>query len=171
MLSQEIATPDNAAAVAYEVAMMRATAYRVGHLTLRKDTVPLSDRKLWLMERAAFLESFLIHYRNVMDFLSPVRPRQTDVTVGPFVGQPSGYQFPGAPLHLRESINQYLAHISTVRGTEDKEWRPGLMLRELDRVVDDFANQLAADTLRWFDRAPTALVIPGWTGLRSAPID
>lgn len=168
-LSQEIATPANAAAVSYEVAMMRATAHRTLDMNLRMASVPLPDRKTWLLERSAFLESFLIHYRNVMDFLAPARVRATDVTAGPFVGESRGYRFPGTPIALRGAINSYLAHITTIRGTEDMRWQPGLMIRPMDVVIDGFADRMRNGRQQWFDAAETAAAVPGWKGLRSAP--
>lgn len=130
-----------AASVAYEVWMMEATAERLRSLRSAAEEERDPD---WRVEGNAFLESFLVHYRNVMDFLSPPLSAQEtkDVTCGGFLGRPFDYELPDTPTKYRDDINTYLAHSSKRRGDGSVGWPTDDMMFEMEGAFVRFLDQL-----------------------------
>lgn len=129
-----------AATVAYEVWMMEATAEHLRDLRNAADEKRDSD---WRVAGNAFLESFLVHFRNVMDFLSPPVSAQTskDVTCGGFLGRPFDYRLPGTPTRYRDAINTYLAHLSQ-RRAGSVGWPTDDMMFEMEDAFVRFLDEL-----------------------------
>lgn len=131
-----------AASVAYEVWMMEATAERLRGLRTATEEERDSD---WRVEANAFLESFLVHYRNVMDFLSPPdSARETkDVTCGALLGRPFDYRLPDTPTKYRNNINTFLAHVSKGREDGSVGWPTDDMMFEMDGAFVRFLDELS----------------------------
>ena len=60
---------DHVDTVRYEIGMLRFAAQRLAEKTL-------TERDAWV-----YLEAFLLHYRNLIDFLGSENPRSTDLNV------------------------------------------------------------------------------------------
>lgn len=161
-------TPATASLVAYEVWMMRETFQLLVSMVKAQepDETTNEDRELWLVEKNAFLESFLTHYRNVTDFLSPRGSvKETDVTAGPFLGKALRHKIPGTPIAEREAIDTYLSHISTRRTRARKEWLLGQMFMDIEIALTAFAEELEPEVLDWFNLAQSTDMAPLWTSL------
>lgn len=115
-----------------------------------------------------FLESFLLHFRNILDFLSPrPRARATDVQSTQFVSTPPSAT---AVLTYRERIDKRLSHITAHRigvGLSARAWNPAQMLREIEHVWDIYLAALDrehSDRRPWFESltgdSPTPIPIP-----------
>lgn len=89
-----------------------------------------------------FLEGFLLHYRNVLDFLSP-RPsaRGSDILASDFV---EGFVSKSAPVEYRGAIDKHLAHLSRERLTNKQEWPVSKMLDQIERSWTEFKDAYAA---------------------------
>jgi len=120
-----------AVAVDYELSMLRSMAQRI-----RPTTETADDN--------AFLESFLTHYRNMMDFLYTVRCQHTkdDVLAGDYSSSWTPPERPDLP-DVRGRINKALSHITYNRETQPYKipWRVNDMLQLIDR---DFRTFLAS---------------------------
>ena len=140
-MATQVELQQMAATVAYEVWMMEATAEHLRGLRNAADEKRDSD---WRVEGNAFLESFLVHYRNVMDFLSPPVSAQEakDVTCGGFLGRPFDYQLPDTPTRYRDDINTYLAHLSKRRGDGSMGWPTDDMMFEMEDAFVRFLDEL-----------------------------
>ena len=81
----------------------------------------------------AFTEAFLVHYRNLLDFLSPRKSKHADdITAADFV---PGFVSTKAPIGYRDAIDKRLSHLSRARGNVvDKPWQLTQMLDEMDRA-------------------------------------
>lgn len=81
----------------------------------------------------AFIEAFLVHYRNLIDFLSPRKTKHpNDITAADFV---PGFVSTKAPTQYRDRIDKSLSHLSRARGdVEDKGWDLTEMLFEMEEA-------------------------------------
>lgn len=106
-------------------------------------------------EYNAFLESFLLHYRNITDFLEPrqIGRQEKDVTAPQFLVE--------APTQYRARIDWRLSHISRKRldvSHEEKTWPIGVMFEELTAAWDGFLRALSAnfpERQAWFREHPS----------------
>lgn len=157
MTASNYANPQTAALVAYEHRMLNQTAdallelrYELSNQEWDQDQLAAAE-----LDIRAYLESFLVHYRNLLDFLSPrhnkeERLHRNDVTVGPFLGEPRTYRMPDVSVVHRDHIDKYLAHISIARGDGIKLWRAGDMRNDLSDSFAFFLRELDEEVRQWF---------------------
>jgi hypothetical protein len=97
----------------------------------------------------AVLESWVVHLRNLIDFLYPRRRRADDVVADDFVDDPDEWERRRRPLsepirEARERADKRLAHLTTQRkGPEDlegKEWAFAALTAELLVVLRQFGK-------------------------------
>jgi hypothetical protein len=109
------------------------------------------------------LESFLLHYRNLRDFLCPSLkkgdrpPADDDVLASDFLGLEAPQNMATLPCTDRTRINKMLAHISYTRKKYTLEgndkWLVHTMCREMVKGLEEFLTRLAAfapDRRAWF---------------------
>lgn len=97
------------------------------------------------------LESFLLHYRNLIRFFSGKHHREdkgdlSTANPSPWANrQPSEQEIavisqPAAQLDTKyhEAISKYLQHCTRTRFDRDRGWDVGLMLREVIPIIEDF---------------------------------
>lgn len=135
-------TTDRAAAwklVEYELQMLFATHERLGKLEKKRRNKDL---------RRALTDSFLIHYRNLVEFLSPrPEPRATDITAADYAGD---FDSSCAPTQYSQSIHWRLAHLTDCRlDVENKDWDFDLMLKQFKEAWRKFETaKTECDRLR-----------------------
>ncbi|HEX9643170.1 MAG TPA: hypothetical protein VGC11_04095 [Acidimicrobiia bacterium] len=161
--SNEIDLREQAQLVAYERNQMLNAELRLRFLAQEHETADeASDAwqerlPFWQTDKNAALDLFLIHYRNLQDFLSPPAARSTDVTVGPFFDKRSSHRLDYTPTRTRDAINHRLAHITTHRlgiQERDKDWPTHDMLTDMDEAWARFRRELESthrERLAWFD--------------------
>src|SRR6266446_3215106 len=137
---------DHVDTVQYEIEMLR--------FTVRK----LAERKLTERDAWVYLESFLLHYRNLIEFFGKENPRNTDIHVTN-IWQLAGLTVPanlneihakGKPLWDRYEpsdkqgggrISQYLQHCTTKR-TDAKDWGVATMFNDIEPLLIEVEKHL-----------------------------
>ena len=155
-----ISRPDkltNAQTILYEIDMLRFAARRLLHGKWE------SDKDQW-----AYLECFLVHYRNLIEFLGKEQHlvRETDLHVsniwrGPGVRGPAqlsrirdqGNKLWAKYERVTDKISVYLQHCTTLR-TESKSWEVGVMIREIEPVLADVEKALRDGYQPWTAEPP-----------------
>ena len=106
---------------------------------------------------SALLEAFLLHVRNLRDFLYDDQPTQDDVVAAHFFDRPDEWRRNRPPLgeyvkSIRKRLNKALAHISYARldYRKDKKWSIGRIKRELDAAWEAFIEGLPREKRPWF---------------------
>lgn len=164
MTSDNLVSKQAAALVAYEYRTMRETSAVLVDLDTGGPAEGESKEDVAFKMRV-YLESFLVHYRNLLDFLSPRKTvHATDVTAGPFVGETRRYCMPGVPIDYRSDIDKRLSHISIERGDGQQYWQGCSMTDRLIASYEDFLSLLDEDKRSWFTN-PTLIKqdhIPGF---------
>lgn len=126
--------------IKYEYDMALATAIRVG--------------RDWPEEEAAIqfalLESFLVHARNLHEFLRPrtqwSRKRPGDFWACDFT---NGFGYAVFDQEIVNAVNRWLQHITTWRYEDDHaRWHPLEMLVSIYKAMDAFLAKLAEDLAR-----------------------
>lgn len=143
--------------ILYEIDMVRFAASRL----LRGKWE--SEKDQW-----ACLESFLVHYRNLIEFLGKEQHlvQATDLHVSNIwqrLGVPPPTQLPriraqGDKLwakyeRVNDKISRYLQHCTTLR-TESKSWEVGTMNSELELVLADVEKALRGAYQSWPQEHP-----------------
>ena len=135
-----IAKQNHVDTVLYEIDMLRFTTRRLLESDWRE------SRDAW-----AYLESFLVHYRNLIDFFGKQNPSATDIHLTNIwdlarIGQPKNLDkihAAGKELLGRYEpsdkqgggrISQYVQHVTT-RRTEPKDWHLHEMLKDIDPLL------------------------------------
>lgn len=117
----------------------------------------------WETRRNALLESILLHYRNLLEFLAPslTGVSQQAVTARMFRDIP-------APIRHRSAINDQLSHISKRRADlteEERVWDDlSGMLDELEAAWQGFLRALEANfpnRVAWFTRHDSIVFVSG----------
>ena len=115
-------------------------------------TPPLATGpSLPIVTNNAYIESFMVHLRNLIDFLFDLNPKPTDVAAVDFCGG-SGWQ-PTLSQSLRDArrrVHKELAHLTTDRipgSSPEKHWDFGGLAQELRSVLHDFAAKALASRL------------------------
>ena len=139
---------DHVDTVRYEIDMLRFAAQRLAEKTL-------TERDAWV-----YLEAFLLHYRNLIDFLGSEGPRSTDLHVTN-VWQLANLTPPatlnelyakGRALRARYEptdaqgggrISQYLQHCTTKR-TDAKDWAVTTMVEDIEPLLAAVEMHLGA---------------------------
>lgn len=137
--------------VLYEIDMLRFSYRRI-----IKPPDQASDADVW-----AYLESFLVHYRNLLDSFGKPHSRNTDLTLehpemiwSEAHGMPSQetlqkmhtvgrklWEKYEDPTNRDDTISRYLQHCTTYR-TSPKQWFPIEMMEEISGVLELFEAQL-----------------------------
>jgi len=126
--------------IEYEIRMLR---FSLGWLTKNGTTYQPED------ELYAMLECFLLHYRNLVNFLSGKGGSSGDLSMAaPKRWVRRDYdeseidviQKMAGPVYAAHSadISTYLAHCTRQRYEQSKQWRPGTMYLELLPVISKF---------------------------------
>ena len=102
--------------------------------------VPLMDGLM----QSALLESYLIHLRNLIDFLYRPRDRDDDVIAADFFDDPASWTPTISATLERAQIraNKEMSHLTTKRksGSQpQKEWDVGGLSKEIWQTTKDFA--------------------------------
>lgn len=94
------------------------------------------------------IESFLVHFRNVRDFLFSANPLNDDVVASDFNSKAWSIDSSGwteTVPHERDRINKQLSHVSYLRGYYDKQWPIPAMAGALARKFTEFLKILPKD--------------------------
>jgi hypothetical protein len=141
---------DHLDTVRYEIDMLRFAAYRLAEQKL-------TERDAWV-----YLEAFLLHYRNLIDFLGRENPRLTDLHVtniwqlGNLVPPMEMDEIYARGRALRAKyepskdqggvrISQYLQHCTTER-IEAKDWEVSTMVGDIEPLLTQIEKHLGART-------------------------
>jgi hypothetical protein len=162
MVSEE-KLQDMARHVAYErVQMRRSRQVAWKHLQEHQDAVGRgedyfnqwvrTDLLTWETKRNALLESILLHYRNLLEFLAPSLSRISEQSV-----VARDFRDVPVPIKYKKRINTLLSHVSKKRADMTQEQRiwdelEG-MLAELEEAWQGFLSSLAAnypERVDWF---------------------
>ncbi len=136
--------------LAYEIKMVRETAQALRG----KGIGPRSFRN-------AMLETFLIHYRNLLDFFYADKRRSLshDVRAADFVADYPRWRerrprMDKEATSNRERVNAQLAHLTYRRlKYEERHWSDRRMARQIEEILQIFIEQLPPHRRRWFLRA------------------
>ena len=124
------------------------------------------------VSRNAYWESFLLHTRNLMDFLEGKKKFPGDLTCTDFEDR-NGSPVPAATIddadEVREAINKHMSHITQKRLEERPDWR-GLerfvtSIREklcefLDAVAPEYCpDQTLIQSIRDYLRGATVVTV------------
>ena len=128
----------------YELQMFRATA--LGLMSGLFPGGPLHD---------AVLEAFIIHGRNLLHFLYPEKPQDSDVLAEDFLDDPIQWptvrgDMPASLTSLRRRANKEVAHLTFDRLSvtqEEKGWHFVDILRDLDLKFHAFRRLVPAKRL------------------------
>jgi hypothetical protein len=111
----------------------------------------------------AVFESFLIHARNLLDFLYPLNSKEDDVTVLNYINTESYKQtiqkLPDDLVRYRIRINKEIAHLTKRRESDEskKEWRffeiGYLIFSSLGNIIGHFENNKIDPDFRDFVRS------------------
>jgi hypothetical protein len=147
--------------ILYEIDMVRFAAGRL-------------HRGKWESEKDqwACLESFLVHYRNLIEFLGKEQNlvRDTDLHVANIWGR-LGIPEPEQLSKIREQgdklwakyervddkISRYLQHCTTLR-TGSKSWEVGAMNGELEPVLFEVEKSLRVGSQSWSPEPPVVFL-------------
>jgi hypothetical protein len=110
----------------------------------------------------AYLESFLLHYRNLIELFGKVPTKKTDLSIlrpddiwpdlhsRPSDEELSEMQKIGEVLRLKyedpaqnDTISKYLQHCTTHR-IQAKSWQPSQMMYEIERLISMFEKHVPA---------------------------
>jgi len=121
----------------------------------------------------ACLESFVLHVRNLIDFLYPPGNAQSDdILAGHFYGDTDEWERYCPPkIELLEKakkrVDKLAAHLTYSRSKLDKFWEFTDLQKELQRVIACFLSHLPPERMAWFAAAEEG---PGGsTGAPSPP--
>ncbi len=141
---------DHRDTVRYEIDMLRFAAQRLAEMKL-------TERDAWV-----YLEAFLLHYRNLIDFLGSDNPRPSDLHVTN-IWQLMSLTPPAAlnEIHAKGRmlrtryeptdaqgggrISQYLQHCTTKR-IDAKDWEVSTMVDEIEPLLSEVEKHLGAHT-------------------------
>jgi len=137
--------------VDYEVQMLDAMALLLS-----------SARGPTAMEKAvanACLESFVLHVRNLIDFLyPPASPKPDDILSDHYVRDEGKWQTCRPPrtsllADAETRVNKLAAHLTYSRLQLHRTWKFSDIRADLYRVIRCFVGQLPPDRVTWFPSA------------------
>ena len=127
--------------VVYEINMLITCAVELSKLNATKN---------------AYLESFLIHFRNLRDFFYPDKAFPDDILAEHYLptwkDKPEMNEF---WQKSREKLNKLVAHLSFKRAelAKDKNWPVNDdMCKDVMKVWDGFVRNLPQDKRKWFEQ-------------------
>jgi hypothetical protein len=104
------------------------------------------------------LEPFLLHARNIREFLYQDSALKDDVLAVHFFDKPNDWTARRPAIgeylkSLRERLNKALAHVSYTRRNyrNDDGWNVGQIKRELEGPWNAFIDALPAEKRQWFE--------------------
>jgi hypothetical protein len=112
--------------------------------------VPPAVFDAWLSN--VLIESFVVHLRNVIDFLYPVKPKHTDIVAANFF-DPGALKLPEISETLKTArvrANKEIAHLTTDRITGNppkKVWNIKSIVNEVWPLLNLFAEKALATRL------------------------
>jgi hypothetical protein len=141
---------DHVDTVRYEIDMLRFAAQRLAEMTL-------TERDAWV-----YLEAFLLHYRNLIDFLGSDNPRSTDLHVtniwqltnstppaklGELYAKGRALRTRYEPTDAQGGgrISQYLQHC-TMKRTDAKDWEVSVMVDDIEPLLREVEQHLGANS-------------------------
>ena len=135
--------------VLYEIAMF----FRLGKLLLSKDRLPPTD--IGRSVDNALVESFVIHFRNLFDFLYFKRSKKKDVLAEDFFDAPEAWRKLRPKLsskvkNCKDRAAKEVVHVTEVRfyGTpKGKGWPVREMLDGLKTAVESFTGSASHNKL------------------------
>jgi hypothetical protein len=135
---------DASAALYYEVLVLEATAKALSSQTVDD---PLQAR--------AVIESFLIHSRNLIDFMYPTKPEKDDILAQDFFLDPGDWlrqrEAEGAILQTsKRRINKLLSHLTYTRlktSSEDSKWDSVGLRDEIVLKLRVFLKHVSGDLI------------------------
>jgi hypothetical protein len=92
---------------------------------------------LW---EGVYLDAFLLHYRNLVDFLQPADDAPPEAITAP--GFVPGFVSTQVPAHYRDDIERHLSPMTTA-WLDTRQWQIGTMLREMDAAWAEFEEARA----------------------------
>jgi len=135
------ALEDAADAIVYEISMLLNTRYVHADAQAKlQAATTLRDRTYWITAQNAAVESFLLHYRNLQQFLNNLK----FVTDAKAIDYVSTWK-PDPRLNTPDEdkrLNQRLAHLTYDRATHKRGWNLEELERRLCPVLTTFLDQL-----------------------------
>jgi hypothetical protein len=144
------ATPErltDADTILYEIYMLRFTAQRL--LEHHQEANWPDEKDAWV-----YLEAFLVHYRNLIEFLGKREARSDTLTVARIwkrlnLPEPIGslqIQSDGEKLHAKyegveDCISRYVSH-PTIKRTDQRNWRIDVMSQEIEPLLAEVVTAL-----------------------------
>ncbi len=104
-----------------------------------------------------FIESFLIHWRNLIDFLyKSSKNKDDDILSIDYVNDVKRWEEKRGKktrylIEEHNDVNKYLAHITYKRIEALKQWEFSQMLEELIRKFRMFVEHVSEERKKWFD--------------------
>jgi hypothetical protein len=163
--------------ILYEIDMLRFTYDRMPSMW-----PDAREADLWV-----FLESFLLHYRNLIEFFGKVPAKASDLSIRrldeiwpdphsrPSEAEITAMQTRGEALRLKyedseknDTISKYLQHCTKHR-IQAKSWQPGEMMYDIAELISLFEKHVrsfrpASDSIRMDEifakPEPAALYVP-----------
>lgn len=126
--------------IEYEINMLRFAHIQINRAAQSDD---LRDHRFWMM-----IECFLLHYRNLIQFLSPSGKWKDDLSLENDFGEQVNeakrieIELIIAPLIKKYSkqISKYLAHCTRLRHELDRDWQVNEMYAELLPAIHLFSE-------------------------------
>lgn len=111
-------------------------------------------------DRNAAIECYLVHFRNIRDFLYPTAESWTDeryfddVIAWDFCSEwlEVAEDWKECSLAERTRINKLLAHISYTRPQLGHDWPIAQMHAAIQNSVSEFVAKLSPDRKKWFEK-------------------
>lgn len=99
------------------------------------------------VDKSARLESFLVHARNLIDFLENNGSKPDDLLISNFVdekGKKINKIVISLSADLKEKINKHLQHLTTTRMKEKPGWIIELIWTSINQGLADFFNRISS---------------------------
>lgn len=109
------------------------------------------------LHKNIFLESFVLHCRNSIDFFYPPRSiKADDIIADLYISDVQNWhKIRGDKSRLLdavgEKVNKQAAHLTFTRLSIEKGWRVADILREISDLWTKFLSTLSEDKRQWFD--------------------
>ncbi|MBZ5545556.1 MAG: hypothetical protein LAO07_18070 [Acidobacteriia bacterium] len=136
---------EGATHVDYEILMLKAMAPLIGGSSPQD-----------IEADNAFLESFVLHVRNLIDFLyPPANIKPDDIIADHYIGEPAKWNQPRPGMtelliDARKRANKLAAHLTYARLGMQKNWEHSKILSELWVTLQWFLSELPAGRKEWF---------------------
>lgn len=128
--------------------------------------LPAYEQQLWHTINTCTLESFLVHYRNLKQFLNNLKYDQ-DVKAQDYSDQWAGTANVIGEVGEDDRLNQLLAHISYTRGQLGRgQWNLLKMEERICEAFERFLRVVRSTHARLFDRCAQEL---DYRRLRTTP--